>query len=236
MVRKFLILMLALAASSASAQEDYEWEAILVHSELPLYNFAWDEFWPRSFSDNEDDVLSFGCTSRVSFGDWRFTPHPDNEFGDTAWYRFSNYGVFHCAANALTATEREELDSGDFSRGFFAKIGTSSRQGKKFELWVFQQGFVPGSDYLLLARPVDDDGIIKVFNVLQSRCPKSNIRRSDHMDVWLTSYCSINDRTELLSFAKRMLKEPDLGRLELVPNEKGPDTEVSDPSQVSNED
>jgi len=225
--------MLVLVTSPARTQDDYEWEQMLIHLELPLYNFSWDEFWPRSFVAT--DVIA-SCISRVSFGDWQFTPHPDDEYGDTAWHRFSHYGVFHCAANALTATEREELDDGDFSRGFFAKIGTSSRQGEKFELWVFQQGFVPGSSYLLLARPLGDDGIIKVFSVLQSRCPKSNIRRFDHMDSWQTSYCSINDRAELLSFAKQMLKEPELGKLKLVPNEQGPDTEVSDPSKVSTED
>lgn len=76
-----------------------------IHSTLPLYTFDWEQTWPRSFSSGDE----FGCTSRVAFGDWRFTPDPDNSFGEQHWERFTNYGVFHCAAIMRTADEQGEL-------------------------------------------------------------------------------------------------------------------------------
>lgn len=57
-------------SSSLPAAEKDEMVAERLHAPLPLYTFDWAETWPRSFSSGED----FGCTSRVAFGDWRFTP------------------------------------------------------------------------------------------------------------------------------------------------------------------
>ena len=229
MWRKCLAMALLLDASPIVAEEEYEWEYTLIHSDLPLYDFGWKDFWPRGFSS--PDVIA-GCESKVAFGDWQFTPNPTDEFADDpSWYRFSNYGVFHCAANIRTAYELDELADGEFARGFFARIGAAKKVGEKWELWVLQQGMIPGSEYTLLARPAGDDGLVTSFTVLQSRCPKSNLIEAQNMDVWKTSYCKINSRRELLDYAKRMIGEPSLGTLVRAEDtEKGPETNASDPS------
>ncbi|QZD90248.1 hypothetical protein K3148_02250 [Qipengyuania aurantiaca] len=218
-----------------SAEEPYEWENSLIHSDLPLYDFEWDEFWPRGYSS--PDVIA-GCESRVAFGDWQFTPNPADEFAaGTNWYRFSHYGVFHCATNIRVAHELDELAGVDFSRGFFAKIGNAQKDGNRWELWVLQQGMIPGSEYTLMARPSGDDGLVTTFKVLQSRCPKSKLLEARNMDAWGTAYCKINSRRELLAFSRRMLAEPALGTLSRVEtSEKGPETDASDPSQMQIED
>lgn len=235
MWRTFLAVVSLVHSGPTLAEEEYEWEHTLIHSDLPLYDFEWDDFWPRGF--NSPDVIA-GCESRVAFGDWQFTPNPADEFaGDPVWYRISNYGVFHCAANIRTAYELEKLPDGDFSRGFFAKIGGGKKDGRDWELWVLQQGMIPGSEYVLFARPAGDDGLVTSFTVLQSRCPKSRLLEARHMDVWRTRYCKINSRRELLTHAKRMLAEPSLGILVRVDDTKeGSETDVPDPSQDSVDD
>ncbi len=214
--------------SADEIEDDYEWAYTLIHSDLPLYDFEWDDFWPRSIAGEE---IIAGCASRIAFGDWQFIPNPADEYGgDPSWYRLSNYGVFHCAINIRTAYERAELNEGEFSRGFFARIGRGKRGNQELELWVLQQGMVPGSEYTLLAREPDDEGVVAEFRVLQSRCPEENHLEARNMDIWTTSYCKINDRAQLLRFARQMLREPDFGSLQLVNEEKeGSEAEFSDP-------
>lgn len=225
------IALAALAAVSVHAQEEdeYEWESTLIHSDVPLYTYDWGDIWPQPMNDPK--VIA-GCESRIRFGDWEFTPNPEDEFGNSTWYRFSNYGAFHCATNIRAAYERDELDEGDFSRGFFARIGQATKEGERIELWVLQEGMLPGSDYLLLARSAATDGVINEFTVLQSRCLKSWLRETENLDIWLTRYCAINSQKDMLAFAKRMLREPELGTLKLVPNEEEPETETPDPSEI----
>ncbi len=231
-MRKVMILFALLFAPPLQAEELYEWEAERVHSDLPLYTFDWDDVWPRGMTG--PDIIA-GCESRVAFGDWEFKPNPDDEFGDPYWIRVANYGAFHCAANLYNADEREGLDEGGFSRGLFARIGETRKGGELFELWALQEGFVPGSDYLLLARKAENDDLITRFEVLQRRCPRSRMREVDGLDIWTTSYCSINTRGELLRLAKRMLREPALGTLSLA-KEEGPVSEETGPtnSEASN--
>jgi hypothetical protein len=203
----------ALAAAPGSGQEldDEEFASELLHSDLPLYSFEWEDFWPRGFVDGD----SWGCMSRVRFGDWQFTPNPADEAGDIHWYRFDNYGVFHCAANLYSADERSELESGKFDRGFFVRMGTSKLGSEMWEIWAFQQGLVPGSDYMLLARS-SAEGAVESFRVLQRRCPTGHAREGKGLDVWRTNYCAINSREELLTLARKMLRLPPLGTLTLI--------------------
>ena len=97
---------------------------------------------------------------------------------------------------------------------------------------MLQKGFVPGSDYVLLAREAEGDGPVRRFTVLQRRCPRASVREADGMDVWTTRYCGIESRAELLALARRMLRAKPLGTLEWVGdnNEEGPDAEAPDPS------
>jgi hypothetical protein len=232
-MRRLFLLTSILAASPALAEdEEFVFETELIHAPVPLYTFDWEKVWPRGMVPDADTIA--GCESRVAFGDWRFTPNPDDEYADPWWLRVSNYGVFHCAANLFEADEREELDDGQFSRGLFAMIGEGSVKGREWEIWVLQEGFVPGSDYLLLAREPGEEDLVKAFTVLQSRCPRKSLREADGINVWRTRYCAIESRAELLALARRMLREKPLGTLELVKdeNEEGPDAEAPDPSDL----
>lgn len=211
-----LVASLALAAAMGGAPalasgegDEAEVALDLIHAPLPLYTFDWPDLWPRSFTDEE----SFGCTSRVAFGDWQFVSEQSDYGGLSGWMRMENYGVFHCAANLHEADEREELAEGEFSRGLFALIGEGQTAGKTYELWVLQQGFIPGSNYILLARDpsLKQEGTIARFYVLQRECPDARLRKAEGMDVWSTSYCAIESRDELLALARRMLRKPFVG-------------------------
>lgn len=185
-----------------------------IHSALPLYTFDWEQIWPRSFSSGDD----FGCTSRVPFGDCRFTPDPSNDGGEEHWERFTNYGVFHCAAVMRTSEARSELDEARWEYGFFVWLGTARKGRAKWELWALQKGTVPGSEYTLLARE-PSDGRIERLTMLQQRCPSGRRLEAKGLDIWMTRYCAINSRSELLSLARRMLALPPLGILQRIANE-----------------
>lgn len=191
--------------------QDPEFGAVRVHSDLPIYNFDFEELWPRAFVP--EDAIA-GCTSRVSFGDWKFTPNPAGESSDEWWLRIRNYGVFHCAANLYNSDTRADLEEGEFSRGLFVRIGDEDVDDPARELWVLQEGFVPGSDYVLLARELNED-LVETFTVLQRQCPIGAFREVMGMDIWATGYCAINSDTDMYRFASEMLKLPPLGELTL---------------------
>jgi hypothetical protein len=233
-LRLAVALAIAAAAAPLAAQDGDDGQGLrfvteLIHSDVPLYTFDWEDIWPRSF--HADD--SFGCESRIAFGDWRFQPDSANEYGSAYWHRIENYGVFHCAANLYTADERDELTDGEFERGFFVKIGEGSTASEKWELWVLQHGMIPGSSYTLLARAAGKHGMIENFRVLQRQCPRANMRAATGFDVWSTGYCAINSRSELIALAHKMLQLPPLGVLERVGDTKrrreAPDNEPDAP-------
>ena len=197
---------------AAPARPDSEVVRETLHSSLPLYTFEWEDLWPRSFVDGN----SFGCTSRVGFGDWRFTPAEANDQEQEAWYRFDNYGVFHCAAILRRAGERPELEAARADYGFFVRLGTARHQSAEWELWGLQWGMRTGSDYVLLAREANGSGLIVEFRVLQQRCPRGMIRAVRGLDVWNTRYCAVESRTELVSLARRMLHFPAAGTIARV--------------------
>jgi hypothetical protein len=191
-----------------------------IHSSLPLYTFDWSDLWPRSFIDGDE----FGCTSRIGFGDWRFSPAPTNDQEEEGWYRFSNYGVFHCAAIMRGAGERPELGDVHSDYGFFVRLGTARHRSTEWELWALQRGVSPGSGYTLLARAANTAGLIVEFSVLQQRCPRSMVREVRGFDVWNTRYCAVESQAELLSLARQMLRFPARGTIARAPEvEREPD-------------
>ncbi|MEO8375536.1 MAG: hypothetical protein ABI471_09940 [Sphingomonas bacterium] len=198
-------------APPALAADDDEVTVERIHSALPLYTFDWEQIWPRSFSSGED----FGCTSRVAFGDWRFTPDNKNDQAEEHWEQFTNYGVFHCAAIMRTADEQGELDEAQSEYGFFVQLGTARKGAARWELWALQRGTVPGSEYTLLARE-PGGSTIKRFTMLQQRCPSGTQIEAKGLDIWTTRYCAINSRAELLLLARKMLALPPLGVIERV--------------------
>jgi hypothetical protein len=193
----------------AQARRDSEFIVDHVHSSLPLYTFEWDHLWPRGFTNG----LEFGCRSRIEFGDWRFTPAASNESEEESWYRFGNYGAFHCAAIVRHANEQTELEAARFDYGFFVQLGNVRHQSTEWELWALQVGMRPGSEYILLAREAHKSGLVVDFQVLQQRCPRGLIREARGLDVWSTRYCAIDSRAELLSLARSMLKLPAVGTI-----------------------
>lgn len=208
-----MVLAVAMLAfgNPCLADEPPEISADMLHADVPLYTFEWEDMWPRNFTSGDD----FGCVSAVRFGDWQFMPASDNPNENTSWGRFLNYGVFHCAAILLEAENRQELDKAAWRYGYFVKIGTGRRNGKLWELWVIQSGTRPGSDYRLLAREPKQTAPF-AFQVLQQRCPKSWYREGKGLDVWRTHYCVTNSRADLLTLARRMLALPARGTLALV--------------------
>lgn len=238
-VKHWLAGLLGLACGSVAAptlgkdSNGVEFISERLHAPLPLYTFDWQDLWPRSMVPGADVIA--GCESRVRFGDWQFVPNPDNEYDEPYWLRVTNYGAFHCAANLYLADERSELDKGEFSRGLFVMIGKARSGGADWELWALQEGFVPGSSYTLLAREEkNDNGIVEQFRVLQRHCPTGKLREARGMDAWLTRYCEVDNRTELLALARKMMRKPALGSLTLT-KEKGPEAAASDPSRYSDD-
>lgn len=198
-------LLFAPAANSQSVDEIAD---DLLHSDLPIFGRGGDNEWPQHFYDDD----SFGCTSRVAFGDWALRERGAEVEDDVLWYRFSNYGAFHCWANTFRADERERLDGADFQPSFFVFLGSASVNGRGIELWTVQIGARPGSEYLLLSRD-PAEGLIEKFNVLQTACPRANVRDVGSLDILLTRYCAINSRSELLRLARRMAQHPPRGSL-----------------------
>jgi hypothetical protein len=203
--------LLLLVPTSASAQLG------TVHADLPLWTKDWDQMWPHSFHSED----SFGCASKVAFGDWRFDPAlapADDEDAPSlreTWLRLTNYGVFHCYAIARRAYEAGDLAKAEAEYSHFVQPGKMGQLADGRELWLLQIGGRPGSDYLLLARkPVE--GIIKTFEVLALDCPKRFVRSAGSIDILSTSYCSINSRGDLIAFARRMAKQPPAGAISWV--------------------
>jgi hypothetical protein len=206
------ILMAALLlAPSVKGQSLDEMADDLLHADLPIFGRGAGNEWPQHFYDDD----SFGCTSRVAFGDWVFRKSGAEVEDGVLWYRFSNYGVFHCWVNTFRASERSELDGADFYPSFFVFLGSTRVNGSDIELWTVQIGARPGSDYLLLSRG-PADGLIERFNVLQAACPRANVRDAGSLDILLTRYCAVNSRNELIRLARRMAQRPPLGTLARV--------------------
>ncbi|RPF71964.1 hypothetical protein [Aurantiacibacter spongiae] len=227
----FLSLLIATPAWAQGTREyeaDEEFVTERVHADLPLYTFDWEQLWPRGMTG--ENIIA-GCESRVRFGDWIMQPNPADEHADgPEWYRFTNYGAFHCSAGIVFADEREELEKGNASTGFFALIGMTADGSR--ELWALQRGFIPGSDYLLLARKPDAD-IVTRFDVLQLRCPPGHWRAladPDALDIMRTGYCAINSQDDLLALARAMAALPPLGTLEW---HAGPEDSSPDPAEMS---
>jgi len=214
--RAAMLAVALLLAASAHGQALDEVAQDLVHSDLPIFGHGGDNEWPQHFYDDE----SFGCTSPVAFGDWAFHERGAQTDEDVQWYRFSNYGVFHCWANTFRASERGGLDAAEAHPSFFVLLGKMSANGADIELWVVQIGAMPGSEYLLLSRD-PGEGLVKKFNVLQTECPRGNVRDAGSLDILLTRYCAVNSRSEIERFARRMAQRPPLGTLTLMPDDAG---------------
>ena len=179
-----------------------------IHSDLPLWT-GQAGIWPRAFSSGD----SFGCETRMRYGDWRFD---EAEAGsDPVWYRFANYGVHHCFMRVRDADERAGLDGRGPDPSFLIALGIARGRDGPLELWALQRGVRPGSDYLLLAR-VPAPGAITSFDVLQRACPQGSTRGGVPLSILLTGYCAINSRQELIALARRMARQPPLGRLSFV--------------------
>lgn len=206
------LLIATLCPADTLAQSD-EMHDDLIHSDLPIF-LGGEAQWPQSVSDGD----SFGCASRVAFGDWvfRYGAADAKPALSDSWYRFSNYGVIHCWANIGEANDREGLSSASSRPSLFIYLETRAVEGKDVELWAIQLGARPGSDYLLLSR-APAEGLVISFSVLQTECPSAHRRDAGPIDILRTDYCGIDSRKELIRLARRMAARTPLGTLSVVP-------------------
>ncbi|MCJ2182501.1 hypothetical protein MTR62_07325 [Novosphingobium sp. 1949] len=230
--------LLAASPVSARAPAPIDPGTDLVHSDVPLWGTGDPDFYPQNFTGKD----SWGRSSRIAIGDWRFAPN-SAVFGDgtefaAEWWRLANYGVFHCAFVEqrsdqpfadLSSDERAAL-AVDYS--WIVRIGTLSHKGRKWELWDLQSGARTGSAHTLLLRdPAIGSGLIKRFEVLQRHCPARFQRQGVPIDIWKTRYCAINTREDLIAFARAMARKPVLGTLAwLGPAPSQDDTPEEGPS------
>jgi hypothetical protein len=206
------VTLIVSSAVSAHARD------LPIHSDLPLFTDP-DSLWPRHFTDAD----SFGCVHRVRTGDWRIVTPGEEE--SAQWLRLGNYGAMHCALVETRAYAREQLTGGGWRYSYMVQLGKTLSPKGEVELWALQSGTRPGSDYLLLSRADSDKaaGGIARFDVLQQECPKENVRDGASIDVFLTDYCAVNSRADLLRLARRMALRAPAAALEFVgeaPDEK----------------
>ena len=204
----------AYADGQPADENENEPENELLHSDLPLFGHGDENEWPQHFVTED----SFGCTSRVAFGDWALRRLDAQDDDDIFWYRFENYGAFHCFANISRAYDRAALAGADVHHSFFVLLDTRSVNGRDVELWAIQIGARPGSEYLLLSREAGD-GLVEKFDVLQTACPSANVRDAGALDILITRYCSVRSSAELVDLAHRMMARPPLGTLTRVSDE-----------------
>lgn len=201
---RVMVLSLLMFSSSAKSQER-------VHSDLPLFSGRHGELQPIPFRDAD----SFGCSSRIAFGDWKYVEPREDARPTIDWLRLRNYGVFHCAVIEEWAPDRERLGLRGYKHSWFVELGVTKRGKSTVELWALQSGARPGSDYLLLAR-TPAPGLIKAFEVLPVDCPEDYLRKGDGPDIWRADYCAINSADELRSFARKMASRRAIGTLTWV--------------------
>lgn len=79
-----ILVAALLYAPSMNGQSLDEMADDLLHSDLPIFGRGGGNEWPQHFYDDD----SFGCTSRVSFGDWVFRKRGAEVDDDMLWYRF----------------------------------------------------------------------------------------------------------------------------------------------------
>lgn len=210
-----MLVSALLLAPPARSQTADEMRDDLLHSDLPFFGRGGAEnVWPQHFADED----SFGCTSRVAFGDWVFRKRGAEDAEGEQWYRFGNYGVFHCWANTSRAYERSKLGGAESHPSFFVLLGKTTIHGNDVELWTIQIGTRPGSDYVLLSRAPNKERI-EEFTVLQAACPRENVRDGGSLDILSSRYCAIDSRADLIRLARRMAQRPPLGTLTLLPSD-----------------
>ncbi|WP_420139852.1 hypothetical protein [Sphingomonas sp.] len=205
------LLMLAamlLAAPQDDAADAQPPQDELIHSDLPLWAGDADTMWPRSFQDD----ASFGCVTKIAYGDWRFDSSDPEE--DPTWYRWTNYGVVHCIMMSRDAERRSMLRAAPSRAAYLIELGTAVGRQGPVALWALQQGAMPGSDYILLSS-APQSGVVTAFDVLPRECPAEYWRQGPQLSILKTSYCAITSRDALIAMARRMVLRPPLGRLVL---------------------
>jgi hypothetical protein len=212
-VRLFTISLLLLSYPAVAQQR--------VHADLPLFTGKNGQLWPHGFVEKD----SWGCISRVAFGDWKYVEPREGTDPHTDWVRLRNYGVFHCAVIEEWAYDREDLGHRGYKHSWFVELGRTRRGKTTLEVWALQSGSLPGSDYLLLAR-VPTSGTIKSFEVLPVDCPREYLRIGRGPDIWGGDYCAINSADELRAFARRMANLTPIGTLTFV--DRVPEAEAKD--------
>ncbi len=88
--------MLASTPARADTHASFAPGMDLVHSDTPLWGTDDPSFYPKPFTDAD----GWGCTGRITTGDWHLTPNPEvfreGSDGSEECSELSSYGVLHC--------------------------------------------------------------------------------------------------------------------------------------------
>jgi hypothetical protein len=201
-----LIFAIALAASPAAAED------VLVHSDLPLFRAGDADTWPQNYSDDE----SFGSVSIFPSADWRCVSRARQDVCEE-WFRARMDGVIHPKFIVTSALEQKGLEQGGAEIAFIGELLSRGQGAGKVRVFALQIGVRPGSTYRLFA--VRGEGRIRRLQELDVRCEGAGTERREMregMDVWLTSYCAVENKAALKVMALEALDRPPLALFESV--------------------
>ena len=186
-------------------------EAQTLRSDLPLWHDEQgsEDLYPQNFFSED----TFGCEHAIWTGLYAFTPR-DAEGYPEVW-RLQNYGVFHCAIIYGLGDTAEDAASAFISHAWIAKLGEVRREERAVRLLALQIGVSRGSEYILLAQPLDG-AAPSVLDVLDTPCPADAERRQARIDLWGADHCIINSQEMLRTMATEALDRPPLGQLTYI--------------------
>ncbi len=198
---------IGLSASPAAAQ-------ILLRSDLPLWTDRSAEgFWPRSFSDQE----SFGCESRLRFGDFvvsELQPALEPTSGDPREIlRIANYGYVHCAYIVRRDFE-DEIATADGKYAWAIELGIEPVGRDRLEMMALQIGAAGGSEYIVVAQAEGADWTD--LRILDLHCPEGALRDAGRIDLWSTAYCGVESKAQLETMARQAAHRPPFARAALL--------------------
>lgn len=203
-----IMLASSCATSEDVADQSFDRVDLLLRSDLPLWlDYQDQSISPRSFQDE----TGFGCLSEWQMGDWKLTYTAKNAWYTPTpiWWRVNMHGIIHCGASFQQGSDRGG-NAGGVRAGFMVKLGVDAATG--LELWAWEIGVRPGSEYMLLATSGDEKQ--KRFRVLDTDCNGGEIRRADPtLSTWRTDYCNVPTQDVMRSIAKAAAARPPLGEL-----------------------
>ncbi|HVY89309.1 MAG TPA: hypothetical protein VG942_10605 [Hyphomonadaceae bacterium] len=210
---RFAIALALLALPACASAGLYSPGDLLIHSDLP--------FWSDSSGSyvTPHPIEGIGCDGDFRLGVWKESIfREDGGAPDLRWWRVHNYGSFHCAAVFNVSDERDGSYGDRKGFGFVIALGRDKATG--LDLFVWQMGMIPGSEYRFLAAPAGGDGTR--YTVLQADCSAGTLRSSHVGGSFITTYCSLASEAAVRATARAAAKRPPKALLRYV-DDNAPD-------------